>query len=231
MKNDNKLFKDLWALSTETCRQLVDAYDRHGQAGRIKHRTDHPHDIPLKDLHALMANELCCGQQPPDLRLLRDRLGQAVAEFYGLGDIFADYSAYTRLTTGGRHELHADGVKLDGSPNHTAHRVATVIVYLTPYEWEFSGGRLLLPGINEIVNPEPGKAIGFPSTLAYRHEVERVTRGKRDALLFWYTRDEKWREAWPDVTELDAAPAATSHPPKQRHVGSPRPVRTRPAQS
>lgn len=231
METDDAFYVQLSALNVETCRQLVEAYDRHTVAGRLKHLAHHPHDVAAKELQALMQNEMCCGQQAPDLRGLRDQLGQAVAALFGLGDVFADYSAYSRLTVGGRHPLHADAVTLEGKPNHTAHRVATAIVYLTPTPWEFIGGRIVFPGLDRAFTPSPGLAIGFPSTLAYRHEVERVARGRRDALLFWYTKDERFREAWPDVTELAAPPPATSHPSKARHVGPPRPVRARPAQS
>src|SRR4051812_34501110 len=39
--------------------------------------------------------------------------------FPGLPELAPDYISYHRMTTGGSHPLHADAVKLDGTPNHT----------------------------------------------------------------------------------------------------------------
>lgn len=97
-----------------------------------------------------------------------------------------DYCAYTRLEAGRGHELHADGVKLDGSPNHTPHRVATAMVYLNDGETDFGNGVLVFPEMGVRVSSRVGLFVGFLTDLRYRHYVTPVSRGSREAIAIWF---------------------------------------------
>lgn len=106
--------------------------------------------------------------------------------FPGLPPLRPDYVAYTRCLPGGAHPLHADAVRPDGAPNHTPHRVATAMVYLSDGRADFDGGTIRFPGLGLDITPEPGLLVGFLTGWDHRHEVPSVTRGARDAVAIWF---------------------------------------------
>ena len=117
---------------------------------------------------------------------LVDAAAEWLRPVLSLPPITLDYCAYTRLETGRSHELHADAVKLDGTPNHTPHRVATALVYLSDGYREFDGGELFLPEFGMSIVAQHGVLVGMPTDLAHRHAVTVVTRGVRDVIAIWY---------------------------------------------
>jgi predicted 2-oxoglutarate/Fe(II)-dependent dioxygenase YbiX len=105
---------------------------------------------------------------------------------FDLPELRPDYVAYTRVLAGGSHVLHADGVKLDGTPNHTPRRVASAMLYLSDGETDFTGGLLRFPMLGMEIVPHPGLLVGFLTTLEHQHEVTLVTSGVRDAIAMWF---------------------------------------------
>lgn len=129
---------------------------------------------------------------------LRLTIGKRVAAHFGVKEeVFPDYTAYTRLLPGGSHVLHADAVKLDGTPNHCPWRVLTAMIYLSDHGADFEGGELNFPKLGVRIEPKPGLLVGFLDTVDYQHEVFTLTRGVRDAIAIWYTPDAKHLEGWP----------------------------------
>lgn len=129
---------------------------------------------------------------------LRLSIGKRIAAHFGItAEVYPDYTAYTRVYPGGSHVLHADAVKLDGSPNHTPWRVLSAMLYLTEAGKDFDGGELVFPALAETVTPRPGLLVGFQDTLEFRHEVPAVTRGLREAIAMWFTTDATHSEPWP----------------------------------
>ncbi len=106
----------------------------------------------------------------------------------GVDNAIYDCGFYARLEAGGRHMLHADAVKLDGSPNHTSHRVSSMIIYLRTGNEDFHGGEIVFPMLDEIITPIRGTMLSWPATLGYQHEVKPVLRGVRDSIVVFYKK-------------------------------------------
>jgi hypothetical protein len=115
-------------------------------------------------------------------------VGERIRSHFKLPELRLDYCAYTRIRPGGSHVLHADGVTLEGGPNHTPDRVATAMLFLSDGEVDFEGGTLRFPIVGMEITPRIGLLVGFLSSLEYQHEVPSVTAGARDALAMWFQR-------------------------------------------
>ncbi len=124
----------------------------------------------------------------PEFLALRKQVYDVLKEKFQLEGMLFDYAAFTRMTIGGKHDRHADAVKLDGSPNHTANRVASAMIYLTDSGVDFTGGVLNFPVVPRKIEPKVGLMVGFLTTVEHQHEVSEVTAGMRDAIAFWFKR-------------------------------------------
>jgi len=184
-------------LPVADCKCIVDGFTAALDAGKLPARGDRCKEVNLRDVAAHAAPAGCACKGRNYLRKTRDLVALKLAARFEMPGLLPEYSLYSRLTPGGFHALHADGVKSDGTPNHTPQRAATAMLYLTPQGWEFAGGQLELPEFGLSIDPQPGLLVGFPTTWRYRHEVKPVTRGRRDALVFWFTLDPRFQENWP----------------------------------
>ena len=165
-------------LDRELCRSIVAQYDAKLAAGEIS------------------PNGRGSGREDIFLHMVTDSVPYLVARakdllsfhlFHALnGPLILDYCAYTRLTVGRGHELHADAVTLDGLPNHTPDRVASAVVYLSHGEHDFDDGKLIFPALGVTISAMPGLFVGFPTDLKHQHSVTVVSRGVRDAILIWF---------------------------------------------
>lgn len=160
-------------LSAATCAVARAAYDANLAARHFR---------PRGSLTTDVAASLALGCLP----FVVEDIGQRLREYFALPPLRPDYVAYTRAIVGGRHPLHADAMKLDGTPNHTPKRMASAMLYLSDGEKEFSGGVLRFPRLPQDVIPRAGLLVGFLTTLDYQHEVTPVTRGVRDAIALWF---------------------------------------------
>ena len=163
-------------LSEALCREIRAEYQEALDAGQIvpKGMGTGKTDVSLLTISAV------------DGPWLVDMTADWLRRVLHIPPITLDYCAYTRLEVGQLHELHADAVKLDGTPNHTPHRVATALLYLSDGYEEFDGGELYLPEFGMTIVATPGLLVGMPTDLAHRHAVTVVTRGVRDAIALWY---------------------------------------------
>lgn len=185
-------------LHPSLCKRLRAVYDEGLAARRFKPRGGMTTDIALHQVVAGKPHLNCCGLPPVSLKGLRDALALRLADFYGLGELVADYTAYTRAYLGGAHTLHADAVNLDGSPNHTPWRVASAMLYLNDGDKDFAGGVIEFPKRDLAVVPKPGHLVAFTCGLDNQHLVTPVVTGVRDAIAFYFTQDARHREHWPD---------------------------------
>lgn len=127
------------------------------------------------------------GVNPAFVEPIAGRASQLLLEQWPeLPALELDYLAYTRMTIGGRHNLHADGFKLDGTPNHTPQRIATAMVYLSDGQSDFAGGLIRFPGLRAEIVPRVGLLVGFLTTVEFAHDVTPVASGVRDALAVWF---------------------------------------------
>ncbi len=165
-------------LAPGVCRSIVDSYNAKIAAGTIS------------------PNGVGSGREDIHLHLVTDGVPDIVERaktllqfhfFHALNNrLVLDYCAYTRLAVGRGHELHADAVKLDGSPNHTPDRVVSAVVYLSHGEHDFGNGKLIFPELGVTISARPGLLIGFPTDVKHQHSVTIVSRGSRDAILIWF---------------------------------------------
>lgn len=184
-------------LVKDDCTLLRQQYEHAVNFGELQPRGTLTTDVALSLVAKLVRVQRCCGVAPLDLRELRDGVGKRLTEYFELAPLIPDYSAYTRVKAGGLHVLHADSCLLDGSPNHTPHRVASAVLYLSEAGADFWGGELGFPDRELKIVPRPGRLVAFESTLANQHYVSRVSGGVRDALAFWFTHDPRRCEHWP----------------------------------
>ena len=124
----------------------------------------------------------------PDTPWIVERAASLLSRHLDLHSLQLDYCAYLRLLPGKCHELHADAVKLDGTPNHTPTRVATAIIFLSHSTRDFSNGILCFPELGVEIFARPGLLVGFPTDLVHRHEVTIVSRGVRDTIAVWFNQ-------------------------------------------
>ena len=78
--------------------------------------------------------------------------------------------------------------------NNTKHYHYSGLLYMSDYQTDFTGGRLLFVNgddmnIEQIVEPKKGRVVFFTSGPENTHVVERVTKGQRFVLAFWFTCD------------------------------------------
>lgn len=158
------------------CRGLRAAYEAGVRSGRVRPtpRAGRGAVVPLAAVTA-----------EPAVSDLPARLAAALrGAFPPLPPLAVETALYTRMGPGDSHPLHADAETAGGTPNHTPQRVASAMLYLND---DFAGGAIYFPGLgNRAVIPRPGLMLGFLTSWAYRHAVEPVTAGTRDALAFWF---------------------------------------------
>jgi predicted 2-oxoglutarate/Fe(II)-dependent dioxygenase YbiX len=114
-----------------------------------------------------------------------------VASFYGLVLQSREGASFLRYETGGFYKPHVDRAHVPSWPL-TEKRQITIVLFLeSSREAEpsggFSGGILrLLPDDDDPIEiiAKGGTLVAFPA--AMRHEVTRVTSGRRDTIVDWF---------------------------------------------
>jgi predicted 2-oxoglutarate/Fe(II)-dependent dioxygenase YbiX len=114
-----------------------------------------------------------------------------IASFYGLTLHSREGASFLRYETGGFYKPHVDRAHVPSWPL-TAKRQITIVLFLeSSRELEpsggFSGGILrLYPDDGDPIEivPDRGTLVAFPA--AMRHEVTRVTSGRRDTVVDWF---------------------------------------------
>ena len=166
--------------SAEECQRLVAAVSRlPREVGTITERGEFNSDIRACQVTTIKRAD-------SDLGWLFERadawISQANEIAFGVdidprGPGFLQYTVYT---VGCHYRTHMDTHLTDGAETM---RKVSFSTLLNPSE-EFEGGDFYLHGELVPALSEPGMAVGFPSIS--QHEVAKVTRGRRVALVGWY---------------------------------------------
>jgi predicted 2-oxoglutarate/Fe(II)-dependent dioxygenase YbiX len=114
-----------------------------------------------------------------------------IASFYGLVLQSREGSSFLRYETGGFYKPHVDRARVASWPL-TEKRQITIVLFLESSRdaepsGGFTGGVLrLFPDEGEPLEivPKSGTLVAFPA--AVRHEVTRVTSGRRDTIVDWF---------------------------------------------
>lgn len=128
------------------------------------------------------------------------RLKALVQSSFGADELF--FTAPTFITRiDGRADWQPQGIHDEYWHTHadtasTPHYHYSGLLYLSTYNEDFAGGRLHLlkddrNTTSQLVEPKAGRVAMFTSGWETPHFFERVTRGQRMVLSFWFTCDVK----------------------------------------
>jgi predicted 2-oxoglutarate/Fe(II)-dependent dioxygenase YbiX len=120
-----------------------------------------------------------------------DTMRVPIASFYGLALEAREGASVLRYETGGFYRPHVDRAPVPSWPL-TERRQITVVLFLeSSREAEPSGGfrggiLRLFPDEGDPIEiiPKVGALVAFPAEM--RHEVTRVTAGRRDTIVDWF---------------------------------------------
>lgn len=164
------------AMNVSTCGFLAGCGDLLRDAGLLSPFGRASYTCPVQKLFDLMSRD-------------QSQLGTAIDGYFpeiAKSGLRLETAIYARLEIGGGHVLHADSVKLDGTPNHTPNRRLAVILYLRSCGYDFQGGELVLPFQQLTIKPEVGMMVMIPSSLGCQHQVNLVRCGVRDSIAVWF---------------------------------------------
>jgi predicted 2-oxoglutarate/Fe(II)-dependent dioxygenase YbiX len=120
-----------------------------------------------------------------------DAVRMPIASFYGLTLRSREGASFLRYETGGFYKPHVDRAHVPSWPLAEKRQVTIVLFVDSSREAEpsggFSGGRLrLFPDDGDPIEVvgKGGTLVAFPA--AMRHEVTRVTSGRRDTIVDWF---------------------------------------------
>lgn len=114
-----------------------------------------------------------------------------IASFYRLILQSREGASFLRYETGGFYKPHVDRAHVPSWPL-TARRQVTLVLFLESSRdvepsGGFNGGVLRLfpdDGAPIDIAPKTGTLVAFPASM--RHEVTRVTSGRRDTIVDWF---------------------------------------------
>jgi len=114
-----------------------------------------------------------------------------IASFYGLVLQSREGASFIRYETGGFYKPHVDRAHMPSWPLTEKRQVTMVLFLESAREVEpsggFKGGVLrLFPDAAEPIDivAKRGTVVAFPA--AMRHEVTRITAGRRDTVVDWF---------------------------------------------
>ena len=96
-----------------------------------------------------------------------------------------------KLVAGAKNGLHSDMYMLDGSRwNDGSGREDeleySALLYLSEYNTDFTGGEITFPKQNITLFPKKGTLVFFRGDLDHIHEVKKIKKGSRYALIMFF---------------------------------------------
>lgn len=126
---------------------------------------------------------------------IRNRVGKAVKEAYGLKEAYPDLFQVTRWFPGHEEKPHADD--LTNSPHDydswAKYKEFGTIVYLNS---NYEGGRTYYPNQGIEIIPEVGKLAMHPGDPEHLHGVTEVKENMRYTLVSFWTQNVKYFDGW-----------------------------------
>lgn len=126
---------------------------------------------------------------------IRNRVGKAVKETYGLKEAYPDLFQVTRWFPGTEEKPHADD--MTNSPydydNWYKYREFGTIIYLNA---NYTGGHTYYPNQGFDITPEVGKLAMHPGDPEHLHGVTEVGENIRYTLVSFWTQDRQYFDEW-----------------------------------
>jgi hypothetical protein len=176
-------------LDPAQCRLLIDCFERNREAcsGRTGSVYWDGRYIWASKLPRAELNALRIMQQVRHYSTLR------IMQRFSPGKVvYSDTAQLVCWPPGVELDPHADNINPDGSPNATAHRDYSSIVYLN--DDDYAGGETFFPGHGIRIKPRPGTLVLFGAGSDYVHGVTKVMSGLRYTYAGWFTFDPKWED-------------------------------------
>ena len=127
-----------------------------------------------------------------ELGALYDDIKKQIADHVGV-PVDLCQSSYQVMLEGAFNGLHADAVKLDGTPiqpDGTPDELEfSGLLYLNNYGEDFEGGEVEWPEFNLLYKPKAGDLVLFHGDVEHRHEVKKVLSGQRKNIVFFWARE------------------------------------------
>lgn len=175
-------------LNADQCRLLIDCFELNRVTSAARTQDEYwdgrfiwSNQLPRTEIKALRLMQ--------QLRFFSTL--KLIERFRPADVLYSDTAQLVRWLPG--HELipHADNINPEGTPNVTAHRSFSSILYLND---DYDGGETFFPGHNLRIKPQPGTLVLFGAGCDYVHGVTRVTRGQRYTYAGWFTHDPAWED-------------------------------------
>lgn len=127
-----------------------------------------------------------------ELGTLYERIKEEMTKHAGV-PVDLCQSNYQVMLKGAFNSLHADSVKLDGTPiqaDGTPEETEfSGLLYLNDYGKDFEGGEIEWPVFNLLHKPKAGDLVLFFGDVDHRHEVREVLSGERKNIVFFWGRE------------------------------------------
>lgn len=126
-----------------------------------------------------------------ELGALFDDIKKHAAEYAGQ-EVDLCQSNYQLLLPGASNPLHADAMKLDGTPIQPDGMADELewsgLLYLNTHGEDFEGGLIDWPEFGIVYEPKAGDLVIFKGDVEHRHGVSEVISGERRNIVFFWAR-------------------------------------------
>lgn len=176
-------------LERKACQVLVECFERNRETAAARTGSEYwdgryiwSNNLPRAEIEALRIM-----QQLRFYSTLKIMEAFRPAQF-----VYSDTAQLVRWEPGRELVPHADNIHPNGTPNGTAHRSFSSILYLND---TYEGGETYFPGHGIRIAPQPGTLVLFGAGCDYVHGVTKVRSGLRYTYAGWFTHDPNWEDA------------------------------------
>jgi predicted 2-oxoglutarate/Fe(II)-dependent dioxygenase YbiX len=133
----------------------------------------------LPDIRNVMRNQFTWDEA------ILEEIGEASKSSFNVTMLESETASLLRYPEGGHYVAHFDSGHIsNGEAVRAMDRDISIVLYLND---DFEGGEFEFVHSNEMIKPEAGMLIAFPSDWRHTHRVHPVTRGERWAIVNWYS--------------------------------------------
>ena len=175
-------------LNLAQCQLLIDCFERNREQNAARSDNDYwdgrfiwSNGLPRTEVGALRLMQ--------QLRFFSTL--KLIERYQPKRPLFSDTAQLVRWHPGLELVPHADNIHPEGTPNATAHRDYSSILYLND---DYQGGETYFPGHRLKVKPEPGTLVLFGAGCDYVHGVTPIKSGMRYTYAGWFTHDPAWED-------------------------------------
>lgn len=188
-----KIFENY--ISKEACERFITFFDAHSykspREGFIN-ALGYPSSLAASKVNATTG--VIPKEKDPvnfELGALYDDIKKHAAEYAG-EEVDLCQSNYQLLLPGASNELHADAMKLDGTPiqpDGTPDELEwSGLLYLNTHGEDFTGGLIDWPEFDLVYEPKAGDLVIFKGDVEHRHGVSEVLSGERKNVVFFWAK-------------------------------------------